>query len=109
MDKTGDITQQRQDNVQNKGPAEAFPQQYAQWRKNNGNNNTPETHNYSLASKIQVIVKKDNFFLSVVIVAGIASFVLCFYSALRSHTIHEGVQLCFQQAIWYNRVWAAPN
>ena len=53
-----EIAKQRQNYVENESPAKAFTNEYAQRGKNNRKNNTPETHNFSIAIKMQVIVKK---------------------------------------------------
>jgi hypothetical protein len=53
-----EIAKQRQNYVENESPAKAFTNKYAQRRQNNRKNYTPETHNFSIAIKMQVIVKK---------------------------------------------------
>ena len=51
VDQAWNIAQQGQNNVENKRPAETFPQQYSQRRQNDSKNDSPETHTHSLQAK----------------------------------------------------------
>ncbi len=48
MNQTGDIPKQCQQNINNERPTEPFTEQRAERRQNDGDDDSPETHMYSL-------------------------------------------------------------
>ncbi|ABE08477.1 hypothetical protein UTI89_C3021 [Escherichia coli UTI89] len=48
VNQTGDIPKQCQQNINNERPTEPFTEQHAERRQNDGDDDSPETHMYSL-------------------------------------------------------------
>jgi len=78
VDQAREITEQRQNDVEDKRPAQTFPDQYAKRRKKDSKNDSPESHSYSC-----------------IVFAGFVSdlFLLSLVAEPQSATLHTGLYL----------------